>query len=1757
MFKKKKTKIAVLSIVLAAVMLLATLTVYAYFTTKVYVYTDEGKQEFQTGMQLQLLFGELTVAKDTMLYYPSYTSPKGEGNVVYTDKETGVAYDPDAEWGSAKNPYVISETRHLQNLSALQNVGYFDLMYLNSNFKKDDDSGEYHYQEGHAKIPYFLVCASDGKPVAVGGIGENGVKAETIEIKPIGSAQHPFVGVIGGAFVDGTVTIDGKSSSVSSIYNVKVQTTTNQTDVGLFGYVGFLGEEIKSSDLSSGVRPEFNGVTSSIQDLLLFDVRVVVDKPTVIEIISDLFGPVWSKYFDGDSHRYTYTDKKDNADHPSETHHIGIFAGHVSYANIDNISVYYSADDIHALDLTGGFATDNYYSASGILGMIYNMNCKVENVTDASGNVTGNCVIKMGTGSSSDSSGAVMEGTGTGGGIYSGNGRGYVTAAEIFTTFNNVYVEKENEELLWRYKTSQSSTTWVEGAILLLEVKGADNSVSYTLVDGTVATISNDKSQVTAGGKTWDSFFIRSITTANGVESINYVTASGAPAYEPELMGNKYNGQPIWKYSAGGDGIWHYGIRVLMNLDGEYTLEDGKTVVKLVDIQETGKKQIIDEAEGLVWENFFISQTTLDEDGETTLTIHYMYDNLASQGKWTVSGFEVKPLALIQAHGINIKTGDMEDLCREWNMTTTEGEEVTAYYFYDGVFTFGLSSSADTLRDTWPDGVAPKLYLGPQTPDGWKINEDRGNRTLVALVKAITSNEDLDKAIAANKQFYIAAQPLNEDEIAENAYFMSLITQNNTADSSKILAGQLSNQKVPLGSSVLKDTLQEYYATGAYTDIPTVPLTGQTTEQPMSGVSLDDLKTDAFWDSYDVLNIGRTSNNVTLASLKTKYNVVPTNVNNKYYYYLADEGTYVGTANGTTALTLYDYTHYGNYIYYTVSSQTPNENVYSLTRENVGSDRRPQYEYTENMPIEDCAYTSGIQSGTRYERVRDYTFEFFYQPPPITDENGEVVKIQEPISLGTTQLRVIGLLNGQGSWNNNNYWTHANYWNAYGVVMMPNFTYGMVYYGQENFSLQIQQTLSSRNYTFGQRNFTPSGGLNGNATITAGNGSNSFNLTYSDDSKDININASNIPMVNVTAGRMHGTTEQLETAPTAVVMGEGYASVRTNTTIDTYSCYDVATGTYYRKAKTNNSNLTQVNAPSNGDVLLNRYPAYEFSSNAVLTSDKSYLQFLHQYLRDNYYLGRHGDDYELWAGTGSQYDELYMGIDHTTEGVLVFEEGENYCYIQYTYTRNNNSLTRYVGYDYDEVNQTLDFSLKETKSEQTKIYVYVIEGILDASSGVNTFVPQDSNYPVLSADQYVFWPQTTLKQGTTLNPGGVYANNGTTLVAGKTDTAALSTTEDPIYTMIPLTGEGGLNWGTADGHKLGDYGLDKKFQMADQSFFGQLNIDQNGDISSLVNSGMMVAPVGDGEGEAESIIPKGCVAFRVGTEGKQTIRIIVAVPTTDYYLNEDGFSQTMDLVNDYYIGVWKMPEIKEGRFIFRKSEAIEKFELPRSYSFGFEDTPVELDKTGTKHYVDVQYNNVTYRTYLNGDTFLVAYEFTIDGSDLNAGTYIIGSAHGPDSDNVIGNIPMEIVHFSVSGTASAGSDGIQGSQIGAIDFVYDNTANKIVTIGQAGANTGINNGVDTDKDGVIDEYYSNYYSSHCLLYTDLKEKSSDSYIKLNQVKLSVRRWLRKNGDNYETVITCTAISDDSNQTAVVKFNRYSGRSDIVLLNGKDLSSTTQ
>jgi hypothetical protein len=335
-------------------------------------------------------------------------------------------------------------------------------------------------------------------------------------------------------------------------------------------------------------------------------------------------------------------------------------------------------------------------------------------------------------------------------------------------------------------------------------------------------------------------------------------------------------------------------------------------------------------------------------------------------------------------------------------------------------------------------------------------------------------------------------------------------------------------------------------------------------------------------------------------------------------------------------------------------------------------------------------------------------------------------------------------------------------------------------------------------------------------------------------------------------------------------------------------------------------------------------------------------------------------------------------------------------------------------------------------------------------------------------------------------------------VANSTENATMPHTNDPTYTIVSLAD---LNWGTADGYKLTDYGLDKKFQMADQSVFGNLIIE-NGTISSLVASNMMIVPVGSNN--ISSPIPKGCVAFAVEAEKTQTIRIIVSVPVTDLYRGEDKFIDEMDLLYDYYIGVWKMPALEDNQIVvFNKSNSIEKFELPRSYSFSFEDTPTNLEENGGKHYVNVEYDangndiieeNEKYRTYLNGDTFLVAYEFTIDGADTGGGTYIIGSAHGTDLDSGNADSPMEIVHFSVSGTASAGRDGVQGNQLGTIDFVYDDLGGNIITVGTT--TTDNQNPTLPNESGRED--YANYYASQSLLFTDYEQKSSDGYILINQ-----------------------------------------------------------
>ena len=1582
--KHKKLKISLISAAVAILMLMASLTVYAYFTTRVYVYTADGKEVAHVGMNLQLLFDKLdknTVAANTDLKIPSYNVVNASGAIIYSDGTTtsndtnkgawanstagttqflhyndGVndktLYDPDAPWGSAQNPYVISEPRHLQNLSALQSVGYFDMLYIGDNYTSGN------YNPGSASIPYFVICTKDGAPVSIDGTEIN------VPIKPIGSSEHPFIGVIGGAFVNGTATVipdntattdrdEEKVSSASAIHNFKVQTNTNQIDVGLFGFIGFMGKEPTAEQLAESMKntsyvPQFEGVFSSIQNVLISDVSVTVSQPTLPESISELFMPFWDAFFgnsngkvdDGEVlHRFTYTDKG-STEIPHETHHIGIFAGHVSYALMNNISVYYSDDNTYAIDLTATkLDKDNYYSASGILGMMYNMNCAISN--DVENNVVvGNCVVTMGTGTSNDEINT-GGGTGTGGGALSGNGRGYVTAAEIFTDFNNVAVQKDsNNELLWRYRTG---STWVDSAILILRKKDG----TYTLLDGTTVATVNGNS-VTAGGQTWTKFFIRKThQDSAGADLLHYVTPSGADVDECELMGNKYNGQTVWKYSAGGDGIWHYGIRVLKSSTGSYTLDDGKTAVTFDGVHIV---QTATDGSTTVWENFFITEVAAD--GTNT---SYMFDP-ATGTNWPVTTFERKPMTLIEA-----KNKDGEDLCIEWISNFLWWETATGlYYFYDGVFTFGLSSPEDTVRDTWLNDEAPTLYLGADDPTKWQINPATDNKAVVALLKPIKSNAEMDAAVQAKKQFYISAKPTSEND----ALLMSLLTANKDGKPGSINGTMLQFDT----NNELADKLLQSYQRGDYTQKPLVPTVGSS-DQEMT-VDLTTMQTPEFWAQYDILNLGRTSDNKSLSELRTQYNVVAGHDTSVYEFFDEKTGAHV-VPNGANVPIYYEW---DGYFY---------------------------FEYT----------TEVVRYGN-YNFRTVFTFAYFYQSPE--DDGGEIIEI------GTSTYE------SRRHRDDTPEAFSPEYINLTGILTPKTDAEGA--YARESNEVVFCQS--------GSDVYRPMVNLYGE----------DYPIFYD----PANANAEREAIIS-------GTDVAKDTGSTT-----GYYY---------YNITDVSKQ-YYNSSNNPVDADTMAQNPNYKKLI--RYPTYTFSD----STGKSSLQMLREYLGTFWFLVTvpYGNKYSIWAGDDTQYRNLELERGHNKNGVLVFEPGKEYCYIRYAL----NSNSQYVQYSYDSSTKSGTYSgAMSNQAQNTRLYVYVIEGIIDMDYGVNTFIPvTDAENPSveLSAGNVVFWPQMTLTST------GYNTNTGYKTTVTSTNSNDINATKDssadPVYSIVPLIGDNGLNWGDSQGYFLGangKHGLTQKFQLADQTGFGpMLNLGDLGEIPIGDEANTMIAPVGSNGVEAN--VPKGCVAFRVNSGGTQTIRVIVAVPTTDKHLGESGFE--LDMGKDYYIGVWQVEAAGES-FIqtFSKSAALEKFELPRSYTFNYEETPESVEDNATKPYVNVQYSGKNYRTYLNGDCFLVAYEFTVSGE----GVYVIGSVHGTDNAVTEKDVPMEIVHFSVSGTASAGRDGVTGNQLGAIDFVYDDTANTIVTIDRTGNVTGPNNTGNADT---ATEFYSNYYASHCLLYTN-------------------------------------------------------------------------
>ena len=364
--------------VLAAIVLLAlVMSIWAFVASPSFAYfralLDENGSH---NMMIELIFDRLN-QEGFDAYAEKYQDVYGRDGQPFSPNES-------AEWGTRENPYVISQKYHVQNLSVLQRVGFFE--------NRLD-------AEGKPKQAHFLVCNPNGTPVVIdcGGMA----------LSPVGTHEHPFTGVINGAPSTGDATYAGYGSSISGFANLTITSTLDEPDIGFFGKLGYYGEKNVTQDgFGNDVITVTGGYAATVQDLLLADVTIQ-SRRSLGQILSD-----WWAEFSG---------HVNHSDERAETHHVGIIAGHAEFATVKSVSVYYS-EDVAAFDLISNEegSQTNYYSSTGLLGLLECVNPVVgeDGVLDGSDAISDSVLVGNGS-----------EG---GGGDESGTMTGYFLAKNLY-----------------------------------------------------------------------------------------------------------------------------------------------------------------------------------------------------------------------------------------------------------------------------------------------------------------------------------------------------------------------------------------------------------------------------------------------------------------------------------------------------------------------------------------------------------------------------------------------------------------------------------------------------------------------------------------------------------------------------------------------------------------------------------------------------------------------------------------------------------------------------------------------------------------------------------------------------------------------------------------------------------------------------------------------------------------------------------------------------------------------------------------------------------------------------------------------------------------------------------------------------------------------------------------------------------------------------------------------------------------------------
>ncbi len=544
---------------------------------------------------------------------------------------------------------------------------------------------------------------------------------------------------------------------------------------------------------------------------------------------------------------------------------------------------------------------------------------------------------------------------------------------------------------------------------------------------------------------------------------------------------------------------------------------------------------------------------------------------------------------------------------------------------------------------------------------------------------------------------------------------------------------------------------------------------------------------------------------------------------------------------------------------------------------------------------------------------------------------------------------------------------------------------------------------------------------------------------------------------------------------------------------------------------------------TNEGVLLDRYYEYDFYSDGIDASgnaSENYLRmikatvpmvFTIPLINLEIQIGRK-TEYTLWNGSDSAAQDASnfkignsnsaSDLLNSTRAIVKFNT-DGTCYIQYTI----DGVSQYVNYNGSAFNTAL------STSDGTKLSIYSLEATQALNYGRITFDPNDdTDSHTFRADEYVFWPEGAVDVDTAGNESNV-------------------SYPDVDYSIVSLESLLWNNGNAADnGGVLHGGNLTKKFHMIDGISFGG-SISLGGD---LPTDGIIRAPVGTAGTETD--IPTGCVAFRINktsTEA-QKIRVIVAVPTSELYVGEEGYD-----LGDYerYFCLWEMDEARDSGLqiqIFRADQYIERFAIPRSHPY----EPGTAPDSESSEYVTAKYNNTTYRSYLNGDRVLLAYEFKV----YNAGVYVLGTSTSSSDESLFADkdiAPMEIVYFSADGVASTGRDGLSGSQLGTVDYVYSYN-NAIVPVTESSA---------TDSEG--NEDYNTFYPSYCILYMNsVKDASNGIFVDVNSELVYVRRYITDenpptSSDGYTTTTSSSVIEFHLERDKNTKVSQYTRIADNV------------